>query len=236
VRKGDNVLVDLHRRALLPSLDYATPCSAIRMGIAPRVHSFGHGHRQVRADRRGAPSILCRDDTREGTSLPDSTAEVLSNPAASFRQWPRHRSALALFAGRRNDAVYPDGRIDGTLASDDPGLQAPVSIDIGAQLCGMELNASRPRSASRSRIRSSPCRAKISATVAMLPSTPAMPPSAPHRCVTSDSSRLLRSRDGATLRPAIDRDQRADDHEQQHLQRLALRRRLARQVASTHRR
>jgi len=57
-----------------------------------------------------------------------------------------HRSALALFAGRRNDAVYPDGRIDGTLASDDPGLQAPVSIDIGAQLCGMELNASRPRS------------------------------------------------------------------------------------------
>jgi len=146
VRKGDNVLVDLHRRALLPSLDYATPCSAIRMGIAPRVHSFGHGHRQVRADRRGAPSILCRDDTREGTSLPDSTAEVLSNPAASFRQWPRHRSALALFAGRRNDAVYPDGRIDGTLASDDPGLQAPVSIDIGAQLCGMELNASRPRS------------------------------------------------------------------------------------------
>jgi hypothetical protein len=57
-----------------------------------------------------------------------------------------HRSALALFAGRRNDAVYPDGRIDCTLASDDPGLQAPVSIDIGAQLCGMELNASRPRS------------------------------------------------------------------------------------------
>ena len=147
-----------------------------------------------------------------------------------------HRSALALFAGRRNDAVTRTVASTALLPVTTRTAGASQHRHRGAVARHVELNASRPRSASRSRIRSSPCRAKISATVAMLPSTPAMPPSAPHRCVTSDSSRLLRSRDGATLRPAIDRDQSADAHEQQHLQRLALRRRLARQVASTHRR
>jgi UvrD-like helicase family protein len=112
-----------------------------------RLHTLGHGDRQTRADRRGAPATLRGDDAGAGTPSSGAASALLSNPAAPAWSWSRPRTTFAAFCRRKSSPYLPAlsaGRLPpppmGTPLPPYPGSTSPSGFArCGAKARGTEI-------------------------------------------------------------------------------------------------